>query len=918
MKKLNKLVAALMAIMMIVTMMPVSTFAIELPDNIAAITLITDTIKTTLVDGLEQKGSSKTFKVIARDKDGKKIDSTVTLNGGTVKANWIDTDKTSYTLNFTQKGENIVIVTASDAKIQYKIDYRPAKHGEIIGTATWSVEGFSIGKGYFVEPIEMNIYEGYNAAQHLEKLLTEHGLRFDYTGALDKAFYIAGLYDGEFDESQMWESNTGGYGISESAIITTPSAITTSPSAISFTLNDSDEPDLQLPAKVVNLLELNSVNIDLSSYGRDDSKGCYGLGEFDFTSGSGWMYAINNVFPNVGFADSYPADGDVFRVQFTMYYGSDIGGASAMGGGEGTPSVDGAIEVANKDMLTYAIAQEGYDNVSVNDKEAVLNIASTQSDVDNATKNIMGSSEGGASDKATSVLSELKSERLSSSKAKIEFNSDEEGTFYYAVVERDAANINVDTNGSGTAMVLTGNSFTIDNLDSQSAKDVYIVAKDKNKNISGAVRIPVKEYIDTYAPVLSGIISSRTGKETATVKFTTDEAGTYYYSVVEKDAEAPVVDTAGIGIVMVTGENKISISNLYSGTEKDVYVAAKDINGYVSLAYKITVDKYIDPNMAIVEKAMKHLDNTLAYMLKTVPAPVQETTAGDWAVMTLARAGYTVPEGYYEGWKNVADQLMIDKGGNLNSNKYTEYSRLMLPINALGYDPTDLGGYNVLTKYADLSKVSRQGVNGPIWALIALDTNNYLIDKDAVEAVTTIKNRNSRAKMIQYTLDKEIVAVDGTKGGFALTGKVPDPDMTAMAIQSFIPYYNGNDLLKAEFGVDLDGYNIMIADVKGFVDRGLDVLSKIQRAEGDYSSWGTVNSESTAQVLVALVGLGIDPMKDDRFIKNGKTLLDGIMKYAVEGGGFAHTYDASDTGLGNGGGTVNAMATDQSGYALVA
>ena len=60
----------------------------------------------------------------------------------------------------------------------------------------------------------------------------------------------------------------------------------------------------------------------------------YALGEFDYTFMSGWMYAVNGVFPNVGFSDSYLTDGDVVRVQFTLYgFGADIGGGYAMGGG---------------------------------------------------------------------------------------------------------------------------------------------------------------------------------------------------------------------------------------------------------------------------------------------------------------------------------------------------------------------------------------------------------------------------------------------------------------------------------------------------------------------------------------------------------------------------------------------------------
>ena len=107
------------------------------------------------------------------------------------------------------------------------------------------------------------------------------------------------------------------------------------------------------------------------------------LGEFVYTNGSGWMYSVNHVFPNVSFADTYLSDGDVVRVQFTLAYGADIGGASAMGGslpgGGQTPSA--YYDVADKDALTAQIAaarasgRMGEAAVSAAYKEAVRTAA---------------------------------------------------------------------------------------------------------------------------------------------------------------------------------------------------------------------------------------------------------------------------------------------------------------------------------------------------------------------------------------------------------------------------------------------------------------------------------------------------------------------------------------------------------------
>ena len=142
----------------------------------------------------------------------------------------------------------------------------------------------------------------------------------------------------------------------------------------------------------------------------------------------------------------------------------------------------------------------------------------------------------------------------------------------------------------------------------------------------------------------------------------------------------------------------------------------------------------------------------------------------------------------------------------------------------------------------------------------------------------------TREKLIQVILDQL------TDGGWDLSADKADPDMTAMAIQALAPYYKTNETVKAA------------------VDKALEALSALQRNDGGFGSWGTVNSESCDQVIVALTALGIDPTTDSRFIKNGNTVLDALAGFYVTGGGFRHTA----------GGELNGMATEQGYYALAA
>lgn len=278
-----------------------------------------------------------------------------------------------------------------------------------------------------------------------------------------------------------------------------------------------------------------------------------------------------------------------------------------------------------------------------------------------------------------------------------------------------------------------------------------------------------------------------------------------------------------------------------------------------------------------VNKAAEKLNSTADYLL-SLGVPGVGSVGGEWRVLGLARAEKITSElsdGYYE---SLVSYLEENGSAKLDSRKSTENSRVILALSAIGKDATDVAGYNLLEPLADFDFVTWQGLNGPVFALIALDTYNYEIPT-ASEGVT----QTTREKLINYILESQL-----ENGGWTFFGSAADPDMTGMAIQALAPYYTKN------------------ADVKTAVDKALDVLSASQQDNGGFASWGSVNVESCAQVLTALASLGINADTDKRFIKNGNTLVDAIMEFSVENG-FAHIKD----------GGYNQMATEQAYYALV-
>ena len=256
-------------------------------------------------------------------------------------------------------------------------------------------------------------------------------------------------------------------------------------------------------------------------------------------------------------------------------------------------------------------------------------------------------------------------------------------------------------------------------------------------------------------------------------------------------------------------------------------------------------------------------------------APAAGSVGGDWAVVgLLSRETAAV---YYESAVTYAAQA---DGNRLNPNKSTENARTILGVTAAGHSAADVGGVDLTAGLGDMEYLRRQGVNGPIWALIALDSGVY---PDPAPA-------GGASPVTRAALVSEVLSSRCADGGWTLLGDTLDVDITAMALTALAPYTED-------------------AAVQTAVDAALQLLSGSQLPTGGFVSWDTENCESAAQVLVALTSLGIDPLTDSRFLKDGATVLDALCVFAVEGGGFRHI--AEQTAPDN-------MATEQGFYALAA
>lgn len=282
------------------------------------------------------------------------------------------------------------------------------------------------------------------------------------------------------------------------------------------------------------------------------------------------------------------------------------------------------------------------------------------------------------------------------------------------------------------------------------------------------------------------------------------------------------------------------------------------------------------------------------------------STPGDWYPIALSRLGYKTD---YSGYlavleQNVKERYALD--GGLSAAKATEWHRIILAVLASGGNPRDIDGIDLVAdgtyNRGKTASLGRQGINGWIWGLIALDSKSWEVPKDAY-----------------YTRDDiilQILSAQLENGGFALTGEAADPDITAMALQALAPYYNSETVYTLPGGTASE--EAKKTTVRKAAEAALECLSGLQSEQGDFFSWGTQNSESCSQVIIALCALGIDPLCDERFIKNGVTLWDGLMRYRREDGGFLHSfsYDSNNpTSLPD---ASNSMAGEQALLALCA
>lgn len=174
-------------------------------------------------------------------------------------------------------------------------EYTPAATNK----AVISVEKGTLGQGYIIEPTAVTLQSGDTVKTVTERVLEANG-RSALTRTESYGYYIAGI-------------------------------------------SDPDRGAISIPAFVQQMITAKDLKVNTN-----DIKEPQYLNEFDYTTQSGWMYCVNNVYPEVGAASTKVRSGDVIRWQFTMVgQGQDLK--------EGDPSIS-ANEKLNRDNLYKTMA----------------------------------------------------------------------------------------------------------------------------------------------------------------------------------------------------------------------------------------------------------------------------------------------------------------------------------------------------------------------------------------------------------------------------------------------------------------------------------------------------------------------------------------------------------------------------------
>lgn len=562
------------------------------------------------------------------------------------------------------------------------------------------------------------------------------------------------------------------------------------------------------------------------------------LEEMDCTPESGWTFCVDDVFGSDAMANTYLDGGEMIGVHYTVNgYGADVGNLF-----EGGPTL-------------------------------------TQIKIDNVTVDICAHTEG----------------------------ADEWGfggvtSYYLGEYTEGGNNVRIEGDGSeNDPYIIPVDLSGVDNIQSLSAIVKTTLHPNYLKFIENSNLVDITEEND-YRDEVEFCVSTLSGEYRTYYKIPKQEnvggdSGydnvfvedyvDYYLADREKAISKITKRYEELLLTNISEDSKKKLKTIYDNGILDI----KSSYNYESI--NVSLDIVLNKMEEIADDESKQdvlIDEMLydtANVIKTnVVNPKPASVGGEWIILGLSMAQMPDEDEYYLKYLEELRQLLTQKFGVLSKTKNTEYARTVLALTAIGKSAENVFGYNLLSALSDYENTIKQGLNGSIFALIAIDSKNYKTDSEEYQKVLNI-----RQKYIDHILGYQL-----TNGGFSLSFGTDnseiitaDADITAMAIIALSKYMGDEKVERS-------------------INEALKYLKDTQTDNGGYLSSGEENCESVAWVICALSELGI-LIDDERFVKNGNNLLDNLSLFYREKEGFVHSLKDNKT---------NQMSTEQALCALVA
>ena len=251
---------------------------------------------------------------------------------------------------------------------------------------------------------------------------------------------------------------------------------------------------------------------------------------------------------------------------------------------------------------------------------------------------------------------------------------------------------------------------------------------------------------------------------------------------------------------------------------------------------------------------------TAEYVKKNVSNPQVSSIGGEWAVKGVAESGIEPDDSYFQVYYDTVRAKVKSEKGAIHEEYYSDYARVIIALNAIGKDPTDVEGYDITKPLEEYDELTRQGVNAVAYTLVAANESGILLEHEQ--------------KYIEFLVKEMEVMLSEQKEAYI--------DYIAMGLLG-LSFYRDDD------------------SVKNVTEEGIKYLSEMQQDNGTMG-----NCETTSETIIALTELGVDVFSDKRFTKK-KSLGESLMNYQAEDGAFLHMEDGEK---------ANEMATEKALLAL--